>query len=191
MPPSFTSTGPVFIISGTPGSGKSTVSTALMQRFEFGLHVPVDDLREWVVSGVAHPVPEITSESSRQTALARQSTAQLAGTYARAGFAVAIDDVMDPENADILIERALAPLPVHKVLLRPEASVSLKRNAERTYKPFDSSILISVIERIYNEQNLEIYGAKNWLVLDSSTLTVDETVDAILLHFLLEPRRYL
>ena len=153
--------------------------------------MPVDDLREWVVSGVAHPVPKVTAESSRQTSLARQSTAQLAGIYARAGFAVAIDDVMDPENADVLIERALSPLPVYKVLLRPEVSVSLKRNTERTYKPFDSSILVDVIERVYNEQDVEAYEAKNWLVLDSSTLTVNETVNAILSHFLLEPRKHL
>ena len=161
------------------------MSVALVKRYEFGLHIPVDDLREWVVSGVAHPVPEVTAESSRQTALARQSSAQLAGIYARAGFAVSIDDVMDPENAEALIERALSPLPVHKVLLRPKVSVSLKRNNERTYKPFDSSILIDVIERIYNEQKVEAYQAKNWLVLDSSTLTVDETVHTITSHFLL------
>ena len=48
---------PIFLLSGTPGAGKSSVATALMQHFEFGLHIPVDDLREWVVSGLADPVP--------------------------------------------------------------------------------------------------------------------------------------
>ena len=48
MPSDVTSASPIFIISGTLGSGKSTVSAALMKRYEFGLHMPVDDLRDTV-----------------------------------------------------------------------------------------------------------------------------------------------
>ena len=129
---------PVFIVSGTPGSGKSSVSVALIQRFEFGLHISVDDLREWVVSGIAQPVPKTTPESDRQFALARRSAAQLASTYAKAGFAVAIDDVIDPENAKNLIEHVLSPVPVYKVLLRPQLQEALRRNAERANKTFDT-----------------------------------------------------
>ncbi len=48
----------IFLISGTPGSGKSSVARALMQRFKQGVHLPVDDLRKMVVSGIAHPVAQ-------------------------------------------------------------------------------------------------------------------------------------
>ena len=51
---------PIFLISGTPASGKSSVSLALMRRFARGVHLAVDDLREMVISGIAHPVPEWT-----------------------------------------------------------------------------------------------------------------------------------
>lgn len=125
----------------------------------------------------------MTPESNRQFALARQSAAQFANIYARAGFAVVIDDVIDSSNAETLIERALSPLPVYKVLLRPKLQETLKRNAERMHKAFDTSVLVNVIERIYCEQNVEAYQGKNWLIMDSSNLTVDETVEGILLHF--------
>ena len=174
---------PIFIISGTPGSSKSSVSVALMQRFKFGLHIPIDDLREWVVSGVAQPVPKTTPESDRQFALARRSAAQLASTYAKAGFAVAIDDVIDPENAKNLIEHALSPLPVYKVLLRPQLQEALRRNAKRVNKAFDTSILIEVIERIYTEQDAKAYQDERWLIMNSGGHTIDETVDNILTHF--------
>ena len=54
---------PLFLITGTPGVGKSVTAAALMRRFPFGLHIPVDELREWVVSGISQPVPEFTEET--------------------------------------------------------------------------------------------------------------------------------
>ena len=39
------------LILGMPAAGKSTVARALMARFARGLHLPVDDLRNIVVSG--------------------------------------------------------------------------------------------------------------------------------------------
>ena len=152
-----------------------------MRRFDFGLHVPVDNLREWVVSGIAHPVPELTPESERQFALARRSAAWLANVYAQAGFAVAIDDVIDPGNAAKL-EQSLS-VPICKVLLRPTLEVTQRRNAERKNKPFHTSVLQDVITSIYKAHNLDAYEAANWLVLDSDTLSVSETVDAIFAHF--------
>lgn len=152
-----------------------------MRRFNFGIHIPIDDLREWVVSGIAHPVPELTPESERQFALARQSAAQLATIYTQAGFAVAIDDVIDPENAAKL-EQNLSML-VCKVLLRPAVEVAQRRNTERTNKQFDTGVLQNVIISIYEMHDLDAYRDANWLVLDSGALNVSETVNAILDHF--------
>ena len=74
---------PLFVITGTPGAGKSATAAVLMRRFPFGLHIPVDDLREWVVAGIAQPVPEFTEESGRQFRLARGAAHQQGLRYFR------------------------------------------------------------------------------------------------------------
>jgi len=110
---------PIFLLSGVPGAGKTSVAAALMRRFTSGLHIPIDDLREWVVSGIAHPLPTWTDETGRQFRLARQAAAHMACLYVDAGFAVAIDDVLYPDAARELIASHLVGHAVGKVLLQP------------------------------------------------------------------------
>lgn len=172
--------GPIFVITGTPGSGKTSVARALAGRFPFGLHVPVDDLREWVVSGLAHPVPSWTAETGRQFRLARRAAAQLARLYAEAGFAVVVDDVIFPAEARELFAEPLAGLPVHQILLRPSLDVALARNAARTTKGFEPALLADTIRGLHSAMGEPVWAEARWLVVDSSWLSVAATVDAIL-----------
>jgi chloramphenicol 3-O-phosphotransferase len=170
---------PIFLITGTPGSGKSSVARALLQRFEFGLHLPVDDLREFVISGIAHPVPTWTEETGRQFRLARESTAITAKLYATNGFAVVIDDVISSEDVSSLFAPAFGEFDFHKILLQPRLGVALERSRTRTNKNFDPRFLEEPIRQIHawiSKQELP----HDWLKLDSSDLSLEQTVDAIL-----------
>ena len=169
---------PVFLISGTPASGKSSVSKALMQRFAHGVHLPVDNLREMVVSGIAHPVPEWTEETARQFGLARGNAALMARRYSSAGFAVAVDDVFSSRDFHADYEAHFAVAQPHRMLLLPRLEVALRRNAERTHKNFHPEILIGVIRHLHAEYTA--MDVRGWLVIDSSELTVEETVNLIL-----------
>ncbi len=166
---------PIFVISGVPGAGKTSVCKALLRRFAFGLHLPVDDLREFVVSGMAHPVPQWTAETGRQFGLARVAAGKVAVLYHRAGFAVAIDDVLGSADA----EAFGLPKP-HKVLLCPDLEVVLKRNAGRTNKAFDTAFLETTIRHLYASQDKQAYLEAGWRVLDTSALDPEETATAIL-----------
>lgn len=172
---------PVFLISGTPGSGKTSIAQALLHHFPLGLHLPVDDFRELVVSGRAS-VFDWTEETTRQFELARTSAAATAARYAKAGFAVALDDVVFPAEAESLFVKPLQPFVVHKVLLTPRLEIALGRNAARTTKRFDTGALAETIAHLHavfaeQEQDFKTAG---WLLLDSSELTLEETVTRIL-----------
>ena len=172
------------MITGTPGAGKSATAAALMRRFPFGLHIPVDDLREWVVSGIAQPVPEFTEETGRQFRLARGAAVQVAAIYTDAGFAVAIDDVVHEPDAEACFVAPLAPRTVYKVLLQPPLEVALARNAGRTNKDFDPSVLIEAVRGNHRSLSDVNCPEARWIVTDNGELSQEQTVDAILEHVL-------
>lgn len=174
---------PIFLITGPPGAGKSSVARALLQRFPFGFHIPMDDLREWVVSGVAHPVPTWTDETTRQFTLARQGAVYLAKQYADAGFAVVIDDIVNARDVDQLFSPALEGYPFHKVILLPSVTTALQRNQQRTNKTFNTTILDEPIRNIHKWFREQDASPDAWLTIDSSHLTIEETLEVILSTF--------
>ena len=174
--------GEIFILTGTPGAGKTTVAKELLQRYDFGFHIPIDDLREWVVSGIAHPLPEWVDETTRQFSLAFRATTQLATLYATAGFAVVIDQVIYPKDFNEHFEDQLQGHTVYKIFLQPKVDVSLARNASRTNKEFETSFLNDPIRMMHKSLGNMIKADEDWIIIDSSNLSLEETVDQILRH---------
>lgn len=171
--------GPVWVISGSPGAGKSTVARALLGHVPFGLHLPVDDLREFVVSGIAHPSLEEHPEAARQFRLARTAAAQMARLYAGAGFTVAVDDVLWPADLALFAPH-WAGLEVRPVMLAPGLETAQRRNATRTGKPFDPGTLAPFIDALYPALRPDEFRAAGWQVVESGGQRVAETVEAVL-----------
>ncbi|MFD2608316.1 AAA family ATPase [Deinococcus taklimakanensis] len=172
-------TAPIYLLSGTPGAGKSTVAHALLQHFEFGLHLPVDDLREWVVSGIAHPGLQPNPETARQFRLARTAAAQTARLYAEAGFAVVVDDVLWPADLKLFLPHWTG-FEVRPILLAPGREVAQQRNAARTSKAFDPQMLVPLIDALDTALRPEEFCAAGWQVIDNAQQSPEQTVTSIL-----------
>ena len=168
----------VWLITGAPGAGKSTVSDALCRRFDRAVRIPVDDIRDWVRSGFASPL-EWTAETTRQFALARRGAARIAADYADAGFVAVLDDVVPESELDQYTDY-LGNIALRKVLLNPSLETVLARNAAPGRKPFDSSVLEAACRGLHPLLSEENRADSGWIVVDSTGLNIDQTVDAIM-----------
>ncbi|MGY2895827.1 phosphotransferase-like protein [Deinococcus sp. UYEF24] len=171
--------GPVLILSGVPGTGKSSLARAWLQTFVRGLHLPVDDLRELVVSGMAPPSLTHDPEANRQFVLARRMAFGAAGSYAREGFAVTIDDVLWPHDPDTLNAELLRGLTVTQIFLTASLETLLRRNRERSGKPFGYETLEPVIRALHTALVPEAYRAAGWHLVETEGLTVEQTLNRI------------
>ncbi len=171
----------IFLIVGPPAVGKSTTSRALAARFSKSIHIPVDDLRMMVVSGLLLPGPEWSDELAQQIALARQSAAWAALKYYQAGFSVVIDDFWDSEH--LTDYQALLDHPhFHKVVLYPRQDAAHQRNRQRSEGSPEVAYIDEGIQIVYRQLKASAVrlAEDGWVVVDTTALSVDETVAAIL-----------
>ena len=174
----------VFLVVGAPAVGKSTTARALAKQFPRSIHIPVDDLRDMVVSGLVYPGGDWGPELVEQLRLARETAAQMATSYNRAGFAVVIDDFWDPYSQLLEYGPLLQEPNLCKVLLFPSLRVAQERNEKRSGPGEWNEYLADGIRRVYG--HLETYVStleeNGWIIVDTS----DQSVEAAVSHILVQ-----
>lgn len=172
---------PIFLIAGAPAVGKSTTAHALAAHYPKSLHIPVDDVRNLVVSGLVQPgiwTPELVE----QLRLARECVAQMALKYQEAGFVVTIDDFWDPVS-HLLEYKAILEAPhTHKILLYPSQRTAQERNLKRAGSGESNDYIADGIQIVYEHLVTDIVSleSQGWFVVDTTEKNVDETVKVIL-----------
>lgn len=160
------------LLSGIPGSGKSTVAAALAARFTASAHIEVDALQELIVTGGRRPSPEPDVEADRQIFLRARNACLLADSFVTAGFLPVIDDVVVRRAHLDFYRRRIAAGPLHCVVLAPGAAKAGERNRARDKRlTTDWSFLDAAMRA-------ELAGEGVWI--DNASLTVEQTVDAVL-----------
>jgi len=117
----------IVLISGCPGSGKTTVSRALAGSVSEGVHLPSDDFYGFPAEPVAPTLPE----SHHQNTVIMRAVARVALAFAEGGYRVFVDGVIGPWFLPVLREELAGGPGVSYVVLRADESLALRRVRER------------------------------------------------------------
>ncbi|MBX3085104.1 MAG: AAA family ATPase [Anaerolineae bacterium] len=162
----------VLLITGVMAAGKSTVAQAAAERLPKSVHLRGDLFRRMIINGRAAMEPDMSEQAYAQLRLRYQIAATVADRYCQAGFVVVYQDVIvGPMLNDVIALHQRWPL--HVVVLCPDPAVVAQRDAARNkvaYRGWEPD----GFDKMMRETTPRV-----GLWLDNSTLTVDETVDAI------------
>lgn len=169
----------MFVISGTQGAGKTTVSSLLARRFRRGAHVSADTLQKMIVSGAEWPVASQTninlhpdeSEAVRQLRLRLRHMCVLGRSFFEARFTVVLDDIVVGSRVDD-VQEDLAGVDFMFVMLSPDKATVRDRERQRGSELWR--------EWEWLTESIPATTARVGLWLDTSGQTPDETVDEIM-----------
>lgn len=170
----------VVLIVGVPGAGKTTVARALAERLPRSACIEGDLVQHhFTVNGLVGPGGLPAEESTRQLELRWDNCAALARNFWRTGFSVVVEHAASRRSWVERFASEMGDVPVSLVVLAPALTVALERDRTRTEKQ-----VAAQFAHMDAELRRELAGLGWWL--DTSALTVAESVDRVLAEGLAE-----
>lgn len=120
----------IFLISGPPGAGKSTLAKAIAQHCNKSIHIECDSLYNMVQGGHKQPWED---GADTLISLMYNVLASQANIYLKAGFSVVSDYVWSPQELLSLCNKIGPENQFYPVFLLPKKSVNLERDLNREH----------------------------------------------------------
>jgi chloramphenicol 3-O-phosphotransferase len=167
----------IILITGNMAAGKSSVAQALAERLPKSVHLRGDLFRRMIVNGQAEMGFELSAEAAQQLQLRYDLAVTSAKRYAQAGFTVVYQDiVIGPALPEVIA--SFQPAQPLVVVLCPRAEVVAARESARGKTGYADRAAVEAFDRALRAETPRV---GYWL--DTSELTLAETVDAIVRHF--------
>lgn len=162
--------GEILILTGPPGSGKTTTAQALANLpGSPKVHLHTDDFWHFIKYGAIAPY---LPEAHAQNAVVMDVLAKVAEGYARGGYCVVVDGIIGPW---FLPPFRTLTVPLHYIVLRPELEAAIERCRLRGGDTLTDPGPITALH-----QQLSMLGELERHALDVAGQSPEQTLNAVI-----------